>query len=438
MGSAYHPIVSRTRALGLASSITFIVGLFVVLPRLGAEEKKKDGKENLYKPLGLFTEVLSLVRTNYVEEVDVKPLMAGAFSGMTEAMDPFAEYIPADQVSLFKAAEEARRKEGMVEPGVVLARRFGYPVVVAAVPGSPAAKAGLKPDDLIEKVDGKPARPLSLWQVETRLAGKPGGRVSLTVVREGKPRYRTFDIIRSSWEPEKPSITRVGGESVLRIPWIGAGATASVKEVLSPLDPSKALVIDVRGVAGGSFEEAARLASLFVPAGPIGEMKGRKVEGQRFATQSQGRVHSGRLAILIDSGTAGAAEFFAAAVRESAGRLKGAPSPTPSPAASPTPVPTGVVAEKKPEPKTRVRLIGEPTTGMGADYQVVNLPSGGALKLAVAKLKTAGGVSLSPKGLEPDDRVFTVAHQETTGPETDQALQQGLRFLAEGATPPAS
>lgn len=434
--------MSRTRAFGLASSIAFIACLFVVLPRLGAEEKKKEGRENLYKPLGLFTEVLSLVRSNYVEEVDVKPLMAGAFSGMTEAMDPFAEYIPADQVALYRNAEESRRKEGMVEAGVVLARRFGYPVVVAAVPGSPAAKAGLKTDDLIEKVDGKPARPLSLWQVEARLAGKPGGRVSLTVVREGKPRYRTIDVIRSSWEPEKPSIARVSGESVLRIPYLGAGAAAAVKEVLGPVDPAKALIVDVRGVAGGSYEEAVRLASLFSVHGQLGELKGRKVEGQKFSSQPEGRAYTGRLAILIDSGTAGPAEFFAAAVRESAGRLKGAPAPSPTPgttpALSPSPAPTAAVAEKAAEPKSRVRLIGEPTVGMGADYQIVNLPSGGALKLAVAKVRTAGGVSLSPKGLEPDDRVFSVAHQEITSAETDLTLQQGLRFLSEGAAPPAS
>ncbi|MCK6683959.1 MAG: S41 family peptidase, partial [Thermoanaerobaculia bacterium] len=143
-----------------------------------------------------------------------------------------------------------------------------------------------------------------------------------------------------------------------------------------------------------------------------------------------------------DSGTAGPAEFFAAAVRESAGRLKGAPAPSPTPgttpALSPSPAPTAAVAEKAAEPKSRVRLIGEPTVGMGADYQIVNLPSGGALKLAVAKVRTAGGVSLSPKGLEPDDRVFSVAHQEITSAETDLTLQQGLRFLSEGAAPPAS
>lgn len=430
--------MSRTRALGFASSVTLIACLFVVLPRLGAEEKKKDGRENLYRPLGLFTEVLSLVRTNYVEEVDVKPLMAGAFTGMTEAMDPFAEYIPADRLPQFKAAQESRLKEGAIDPGVVLARRFGYPVVVAAVPGSPAALAGVKTDDIIEKIDGQPARPMSLWQVEARLTGKPGGRTSLLVVREGKPRYRNIDIIRASWTPQKPVLSRVSGESVLRIPSFSAGTADSIKELLSPLDGTKSLVIDIRGAAAGTFTEATRTAALFVPEGRLGELKGRKIEGQKFSAGPGERVHSGRIAILIDSGTAGPAEFFAAAVRESAGKMKGTQTASATATPSPAPTPAAVVAEKKPEPRLRVRLVGETTVGMGAEYQVVNLPSGGALKLAVAKVRTTSGASLSPKGLEPDDRVFPLPQGDLESPDSDPTLQQGIRVLAEGSTAPAS
>src|SRR5512140_2020063 len=150
--AAYHPVVSKSRLVGIAASLTLVTSLFVVLPRLGAQEgapapkakdakevkDQKDGRDGLYRPLGLFTEVLALVRSNYVEPVEMKPLLAGAFSGMTEAMDPFAEYVPADQMPAFRAAEAAREKGEVIDPGIILARRLGYPWLVSAVAGGPA------------------------------------------------------------------------------------------------------------------------------------------------------------------------------------------------------------------------------------------------------------------------------------------------------------
>ncbi len=431
--------MSRTRVLGFASSITFISVLFLVLPRLGADEKK-DGKENHYRPLGLFTEVLSLVEANYVEPVEMKSLMTGAFSGMTEAMDPFAEYIPPEKIAVFRSAQEASKKEGVVPAGIVLAKRYGYPVVVAAVPGSPAEKAGIKTDDLIEKIGGEPTRALSLWEVDSRLSGKPGGRVSLTVVREGKPRFRTIEYVRASFTPQKPSLSKFQGETVLRIPGFDPGTANTVKELLGPLDPNKAFMIDIRGSATGTFDEAARTAALFVPEGRLGEIRGKKAKTQTFTAATGERVHTGRIVILVDSGTAGAAEFFGAAVRESAGRLRGSvPSPTATVAERPqeTPVPA---VRKDPEP-ARVWLVGETTAGMGADFQIIPLESGGALKIAVAKVRTPHGHALSPKGLDPDDRVALVVHDETVSSPTDPVLLQGVKALAAGnpaATKPAS
>ena len=196
--------MSKTRAFGFLGSLSLLFALFVVLPGMGADEKDKDGKTGLYRPLGLFTEVLSLVRSNYVEPVEVKPLLSGAFSGMTEAMDPFSEYIAPEKMSAFNAYLAAKEKKESIDAGLVLARRFGYPVVVTAIPGSPAATAGLKSDDVIEKIGDRPAHALGLWEVESLLSGKAGGKVRLLIVREGgKPRRRTFDIVRSSWSPDK-------------------------------------------------------------------------------------------------------------------------------------------------------------------------------------------------------------------------------------------
>jgi carboxyl-terminal processing protease len=433
--------VSKTRALSVAASASLLLALFVVLPGMGADEKDKQGKEALYRPLGLFTEVLGLVRSNYVEPTELKPLLAGSFSGMTEAMDPFSEYVPPEKMAAFSAFEAAKEKREVLDSGIVLARRFGFPVVVAAVAGSPAAAAGVRSDDVIEKVDGMLTRSMALWELESRLSGKAGSRVHLAVVRDGKPHHRTLDIIRASWTPAAPSAERIDGEIVIRIPAFVPGTTAALKEILKPLDRARPLVLDLRGSATGSFDEAARAAALFVPAGPLGELSGRRIETKTFRSESGERVHESRLVLLVDSGTAGPAELFAAAVRDAGTRDAGAKlaaTDRKKESAEDADVSDGLdpgtdASKEREKLKLAVRLVGEPTVGMGFTAQVVRLASGGSLKLSVGKIRTVAGKSLCPKGLQPDDRVYH--GPDDPGGRLDPILQRGLKVLSEASVP---
>ena len=430
--------MSKTRALSVAASASLLLALFVVLPGMGADEKDKEGKEAPYRPLGLFTEVLGLVRSNYVEPTELKPLLAGSFSGMTEAMDPFSEYVPPDKMAAFAAYEAAKEKKEVLESGIVLARRFGFPVVVAAIAGSPAASAGVTSDDVIEKVDGQLTRNMALWELESRLSGKAGGRVRLAVVREGKPRHRTLDIVRAGWTPAAPSAERMGGETVIHVPSFTPGTAAALKEILKPLDRTRPLLLDLRSNAMGSFDEAARAAALFVPAGPLGELSGRRIETKTFHSEPGERAHESRLVLLVDSGTAGAAELFASAVRDADTRAAGAKLVTidKSKAAAEDSdlqeaFDPGAEATKDADKlKLAVRIVGEPTVGMGFTAQVVRLSSGGSLKLAVGKIRTVAGKALCPKGLQPDDRVFHGPPDEAAG-HLDPILQRGLKVLVE-------
>ena len=439
LGPAYHSPVSKTRALLVAASAALLLALFVVLPGMGADERDKDGKEALYRPLGLFTEVLGLVRSNYVEPTELKPLLAGSFAGMTEAMDPFSEYVPPDKMAAFSAFEAAKEKREILDTGIVLARRFGFPVVVAAVAGSPAAAAGVRSDDVIEKIDGVLTRSMALWELESRLSGKAGGRVHLEVVRDGKPRHRTFDIVRANWTPSAPSAERIDGETVIRIPAFVQGTTAALKDILKPLDRTRPLVLDLRSSATGSFDEAVRAAALFVPAGPLGELSGRRIETKTFRSEPGERVHESRLVLLVDSGTAGPAELFAAAVRDAGTRDAGATLVTADRKKTnaedpdaPEAFDPGADASKEGEKmKLAVRLVGEPTVGMGFTAQVVKLASGGSLKLSVGKIRTVAGKALCPRGLQPDDRVYH--GPDDTGGRIDPILQRGLKVLSESA-----
>jgi len=221
-----------------------------------------------------------------------------------------------------------------------------------------------------------------------------------------------------------------------------------VKKILSAYDRTKPLILDLRGNALGEFEEAARTAAFFVPPGVLGEMKGKKIETIAYKAQPGERMHEGRVVVLVDSGTAGAAELFASALHDTQSRSESALAKAGEP-------PKGEKAEKgdgtevdedagpardrdAAKAAQRVRLVGEPTCGMGFKSQVVKLASGGSLKLSVGKLHTPRGKVLSPRGVEPDDRVFPLPPDESS-PNTppDPVLQRGIKILAE-ASPAAS
>ncbi|MGE5347237.1 MAG: S41 family peptidase [Acidithiobacillales bacterium] len=427
--------MSRNRLIGVAASATLLLTIFIVLPGIGADERERSARESLYRPLGLFTEVLSLVRGNYVEEVDPKSLLEGAFSGMAEAMDPFSEYVPPEKMAAWSKYQAALSKE-RPELGIVFARRMNYPVVVAPIAGSPSAAAGLMNDDLIEKIDERPARGLALWEVEALLQGKPGGHVRLLVVRDGKPRRRLIDIVRGSWEPAAPSASRSGSETVVKIPSFGPGTASALREILAPLDRARPLVLDLRENAWGSYDEAARTAALFVPPGPLGELKGRKIASKSFRAEPGERAHESRLVLVVDSGTAGPAELFTSAVSERLNKTdvaSGGKSQKSESGGEEDEFPD----EAAPPPSSGwngrwVRVVGEPTVGMGFVQETVRLQSGGSLKLSVGKIHTMSGHVLSPKGIYPDDRVYHIPVDETApGPPFDPFLDRALKILSE-------
>jgi carboxyl-terminal processing protease len=354
---------------------------------------------------------------------------------MTEAMDPFSEYVPPEKIAAWSKYQAALSKE-RPELGIVLARRMNYPVVVAPIAGSPSAAAGLMSDDLIEKIDDRPARGLALWEVEALLQGKPGGHVRLLVVRDGKPRRHLIDIVRGSWEPAAPSASRSGSETVIKIPSFGPGTVSAVREILAPLDRARPLVLDLRENAWGSYDEAARTAALFVPPGPLGELMGRKIASKSFRAEPGERVHESRLVLIVDSGTAGPAELFTSAVSERLNKTdvaSGGKSRKTEAGGEEDEFPD----ETAPPPSTGwngrwVRVVGEPTVGMGFVQETVRLQSGGSLNLSVGKIHTISGHVLSPKGIYPDDRVYHMPVDETApGPPFDPFLDRALKILSE-------
>src|SRR5712692_1445085 len=156
------------------SRLLFVIGSVAALVSIRAVTNPNGpSRDPATRALSIFSDVLSLARQNYVEPVDTRVLLEGAYDGMSDALDPFSYYVPASE----RAAYRAQAGSGAVGPGVVIARRGGFPYVVAPVPGSPADKEGVKPSDLLDGIDGKPVRNAPLWKVKSALDGPEGTNV---------------------------------------------------------------------------------------------------------------------------------------------------------------------------------------------------------------------------------------------------------------------
>jgi carboxyl-terminal processing protease len=388
---------NRARLLFVVGSIAALLTLRAVTTAAG------PGRDSATRSLSIFSDIFSLTRANYVESTDAKTLLEGAYDGMSDALDPFSYYVPASE----RAAFRAQQSSGAINPGIVVARRGGFPYVVAPVAGSPAEKAGVKPGDLIDTVDGKPVRNASLWKVKAALEGPENTKVELLVFRGGDERRVTLKVPRTKFEPPALSSRVEGDVLVVKIPAFRKDTAGALKQALAEAkSKSKSLIVDVRGAIGGDVADAVPCAALFTGPGAVAKPISRKLVLQPLEATGE-RTWTGKTVVLIDDATGGAAEVFAAAVHD----------------------------------RASATTVGETTVGMAIVQRQVPTESGGTLSMTVARYVSPSGTVLAGKGMSPDDRV--IVFPERTGAATpgtpsagpsDPILERGLE-IARGAVP---
>jgi len=383
------------------SRLLFVIGSFAALLSIRAVTSPAvTGRDSATRALSIFSDIFSLTRSNYVEPTESKTLLEGAYDGMSDALDPFSYYVPASE----RGAYRAQQSSGAVGPGLVVARRGGFPYVIAPIPGSPAEKAGIKPGDLIDTVDGKPVRNASLWKVKAALEGPENTKVELLVFRGGDERRVTFKVPRARFEPAAVSSRFEGDVAVIKVPAFRKDTAGALRQAIEQAKskPAQAVIVDLRGTIGGEPADAAAAAALFTGPGTMAKAVSRKVAIPSLEATGD-RLWTGRTVILTDDATGGAAEIFAAAVHDRA---------------------QGVT-------------VGETTVGMAIVQRAVTTESGGTLYMTVARYVSPSGTPLAGKGLSPDDRVIVFADQSAgagKGPAADPILDRGLE-VARGAVP---
>jgi carboxyl-terminal processing protease len=376
----------KIKAAILVSS--FAVLLFVVAGSFGGvHASSNDGS---YRQMQVYSEVLSRVQSEYVEDPNIPKVTDGALHGLVESLDANSSYLTADAYKAYKAHKSAAKGE----TGATVSKRFGYADVVAVLPGSPAEKAGIEATDIFESIEGQSTRDMSLPEIRSALAGAPGSSVNVSVVRARRAEPQKMTITRElvSIPPVSDKMLE-DGIGYVKVDALTKGKAQEIAGKIKSLEKSgaKKLVLDLRNTAEGEESEGVATANLFLNHGTITYLQGQKFPREAFNADPAKAVTSLPVAVLVNKGTAGAAEIVAAAILENA----------------------------------RGDVVGEKTFGEGSVPKIFDLPDGGALILSVAKYYSPSGKALqetavTPNVLVADDTDNAISDEEEQEPATPE------------------
>lgn len=382
---------SRSRTAVLVLSTAIMMFAFV-----GGYLGQAIAKDDTYQHLRVFEDVVSLVLNNYVEPVDVQEAMQGAMRGLADGLDPESSFLTPALVKTL----EANDRGGAAEVGLDLTRQY-YLRVVAARDGSPAAKAGLRPGDFIRAINNRPTRDMSAYEGARLLRGAPGSKVSLLVIRGNAADPHVVDLAREPVAAPEVS-SRMANRTVgyIRVAEFSADAPARVRQAVEGLAKTGAtrFVIDVRSTARGDLDHGVAAARLFVRSGTLAVRLTRgDVREPILAAAGDGAV-TAPVALLVDQGTAGAAEVFAAALDDN----------------------------------DRADLVGINTLGRAARQRLVKLPDQSGLWLTHVRYLTPDNDPIHETGLQPDVAVEQPEVEfGAAPPAVDATLQKALDHLAQ-------
>jgi carboxyl-terminal processing protease len=383
-------MTSRTRVWVLAISTPVIA--FVLI---GGYLGKVIARDETYQQLRIFHDVVSLVVEHYVEPVDVRQAMKGAMRGLTDNLDPESAYLSPELVKAF----ESNAPAGPADLGVDVSRQY-YLRIVSVRPGSPAARANLRTGDYIRAIDGRATREMSAFEGGRLLEGAAGTPVKLLIIRgnAADPHELTLTRERTS-SPDVTSRMADAGAGYIRVTEFRPDTGAKVRQAAEALARSGAThyVIDLRGTSRGDLDNGVAAARVFVRAGALA-IKQTKQQKESISAQSGDGAITARTVLLVDTGTAGAAEVFAAAL----------------------------------DSNQRAELIGERTVGRAARQRLTRLPDGSGLLLTAERYFSPSTGDIHEKGLTPDIDVESPEVEfGQPAPTADRFLERAIQYFAE-------
>ncbi|HEV2363063.1 MAG TPA: S41 family peptidase [Caulobacteraceae bacterium] len=374
----------------LIGASAFVLGAGSMAYFSQAARSATEVQPDTYHQLELFGNVLDTVERQYVDPVNEKKLIDAALSGMVTSLDPHSDYLAPTAYS--EMQDETRGEYGGL--GLEITSEDGIIKVITPIDGTPAAKAGIKSGDYITAVNGQTVLGLSVNDAVKQMRGKIGDEVTLTIARAKTPPF-DVKLTRQIIQPKAVTYKLEGDFGYVRLAEFNEKATDETRnaiEALKTRDPHlKGLILDLRDNPGGLLDQAVGVASLFLDGGEVVSERGRDPQDvERYNATPGVKVDGLPVVVLINSGTASAAEIVAGALQD----------------------------------RHRAALVGLTSFGKGSVQTVIPLRGGldGALKLTTGRYYTPSGRSIQRTGIEPDLEVAE------TREEAQQIANEAFQF----------
>ncbi len=324
-------------------------------------------------------DVLALVRDNYVDPPDLAKVVGGGIQAALERAHPLNAYLLPEDLRL--------PDPGPAEIGIRVIKRGIYAHVIHVRPGSPPATAGVQLGEAIRKIDGESIGPMSAWTLERRLKGAEGSAISLTRFVNSTGDVKTITVNRTLLPAPAITVRKDPGAALLSLPDLRTGRAEELKHLLGSLDHALPLVLDLRLCVGGEVAEAARVAGLFVPAGPFATVQESGKPDQGLATTADLQPAFAKLATLTGFSTIGPGELLASALKK-----HGVPS------------------------------FGERTAGLAVERSRFLLRQGGAVELVNRRWLGVGGEKLDRTGVVPEHHLRGLKAEDDPLPKILETL----------------
>ena len=323
-----------------------------------------------YSKLKLFGDVLSIIQSSYVEEVNVDNLVKGAVNGMVQTLDPHSSYLTPDMLKQV----EVETKGVFGGLGIEIGMKDGFLTVIAPIEDTPAARAGIQAGDKIIRIENESTKNMNVMDAVKRLRGEPGSKVTITIVRESLTEPKVYTLTRDIIKVKSVKSKSMGdGIGYIRLAQFQLDSHQEVERALQGFMKEKGgvrgLILDLRNNPGGLLDQAVRIADEFVESGLIVYTDGR-VEAQKtkYAAHKEGTFTGFPIVVLVNAGSASASEIVAGALQDHG----------------------------------RAIVIGQRTFGKASVQTILPLEDGSALRLTTARYYTPNGRSIQAKGIEPD------------------------------------
>ena len=373
-------------------NLFFIIFLSLIFSNLSFSANK----ESIYDKIDLFSEVLDKVNNEYVEEIDHSEAMDAAINGVLQSLDPYSAYMSPE---IFKEmlTETSGEFGGL---GIEVGMEFGVVKVISPIDNTPAEEAGVKAGDYIVKINDIQVQGKTLTEAVELMRGPVGSTIKITVRRRGVKKAIIFNITREIIKIESVK-SKIIEDTVgyIRLTSFNENSADQIKEKIKELRQNKKIekyILDLRNNPGGLLSQAIKISDFFLNNGEIVSTKSRKKKENRKWFARKGDIIDGEtLIVLINYGSASAAEIVAGALRD----------------------------------HKRAILIGEKSFGKGSVQSIIPLKNKGAIRLTISKYYLPSGKSISEVGITPDIEIAESSEDFRMNTKTDNQLDFAIKLL---------